>query len=101
MITYVVELELAAALRDEYLAWLRGHVAEMLALPGFCEARIMRRREPPAPAGRVAFAVHYRLRDQAAWRGYLDDHAAHMRAAGVARFGTQVTASRHLLDDLP
>ena len=100
MIVYVVELELAVTLREEYLAWLRGHVAEMLALPGFCEARIMLRRDPPAPAGRVAFAVHYRLRDRAAWQGYLDDHAARMRAAGVARFGTQVAASRRLLDDL-
>lgn len=98
MIVYVVELEMDITLRDEYLAWLDGHVHEMLALPGFTGAEILIRSEPPAPAGRFIVQAHYRLRDRAAWEDYLAHHAARMRAAGLARFGQRVRASRTILE---
>lgn len=98
MIVYVVELEMDASLRDEYLAWLHDHVREMLALPGFIGAEILVRMEPPPPAGRFVVSAHYRLRDHAAFEGYLANHAGHMRAAGVARFGERVRTSRQVLE---
>ena len=98
MIVYVVELEMDAALREEYLTWLDAHVREMLALPGFTGAEILIRREPPMPAGRFIVQSHYRLRDRAAWDGYLADHAARMRHAGLTRFGRRVHASRAILE---
>lgn len=98
MITYMVELEMDAALRDEYLTWLRGHVAEMLALPGFLDAEILTRLDPPPAAGRWVVCASYRLSDLAAWTGYLADHAPRMREAGVARFGNRVQATRRLLE---
>lgn len=55
MILYAVELEMAAALRDEYLAWLNVHVREMLALPGVLGAEIMVPVEPPPPRGAGSF----------------------------------------------
>ena len=72
-----------AAYRD----WLGGHVAELLALPGFLEARGFDVLEPAAAPGRFALCVHYGLRDEAALQDYLDHHAARMRADGLARFG--------------
>lgn len=99
MIVYVVELEMEAALRGEYLAWLRGHVVDMLALPGFLEARILERRDPPPATGHWVVAMHYRLRDRAAWEAYLAGPAAGMRAVGLARFGDRVRASRQVLED--
>lgn len=98
MIAYVVELEMDIALRDEYLAWLDGHVDEMLALPGFTGAEIFIRSEPPPPAGRFIVQAHYRLRDRAAWDDYLAHHAARMREAGLARFGEGVHAARTILE---
>lgn len=100
MILYVVELEMDAALRDEYLAWLDEHVHEMLTLPGFTGAEILIRTEPPPPEGRFVVSAHYRLRNRAAWETYLAGHAPRMRAAGVARFGEQVTARRQILESL-
>lgn len=97
MILYAVELELDTALQDEYRAWLATHVAEMLTLPGFIDARILARLEPPPPAGHVVFVVHYRLRDRAAFDAYVAGPAARMRAAG-ARFGDRVRASRRVLE---
>lgn len=100
MILYQVELEFAVALRDEYLAWLRDHVQAMLALPGFLDADILQRADPPPSEGGWVFCVQYRLRDRAAWDGYLANHAAAMRAAGLARFGTRVAATRRVLETL-
>jgi len=98
MIVYVVELEMEAALRGEYLAWLDDHVREMLALPGFTGADILERRDPPPPVGHWGVDVHYRLRDRAAFETYLREHAPRMRAAGLARFGRQGQASRRVLE---
>lgn len=100
MIIYLVELEMEAGLRDEYLAWLHEHVREMLALPGFVDAEINARIDPPPPAGRCVACVHYRLRDHAAWEAYLAEHAPRLRAAGIARFGERVRAARTLLETL-
>lgn len=98
MIVYTVELEMDAGLRDEYLAWLRAHVAEMLTLPGFLAAEILERRDPPPRPGTWVLSAHYRLRDRLAWESYLADHAGRMREAGRARFGDQVGASRQVLE---
>ena len=35
--------------------------------------------------------MHYRLRDQAALDDYLRDHASHMHATGITRFGAQAS----------
>ncbi|HEX5353365.1 MAG TPA: DUF4286 family protein [Rhodanobacteraceae bacterium] len=98
MILYVVDLEMAATLRDEYMAWLNDHVREMLALPGFESAEIMSPLEPPPSEGRWTICVHYRLRDRAAWQAYLSGHAQRMRQAGSDRFGDRVQASRRVLE---
>lgn len=98
MIIYAVELAMPAALRAEYLAWLDGHVRAMLALPGFLDAQTLIRGDPPPAAGCCVVAVHYRLRDRAAFDGYLAHHAGAMRAAGIARFGDRVQASRQVLE---
>lgn len=98
MIIYTVELEMDVALREAYLPWLRGHVAEMLTLPGFVDAEILVRTEPPPAAGRCVFTTHYRLRDRAAFDDYVAHDAARMRAASAARFGDRVRSSRQLLE---
>src|SRR6185437_6009143 len=64
MIVYLVELEMDAALRDEYLAWLRGHVAEMRAFPGFLGADILAPVDPLPAEGRGILYAQYRLRDR-------------------------------------
>lgn len=97
---YEVTLQVEQAIADDYLAWLRGHVAEMLALPGFLDASVSVVREPAPAAGTVAYCCLYRLRDADALAAYLDQHAPRMRAAGLARFGSRFTASRRILASL-
>ena len=96
-VTYEVDVEVDAAIADEYRDWLRGHIAEMLALPGFTGAQLYMILEPPPSAGCIRLCVHYRLHDQAALDAYLREHAPRMRADGVARFGDRFRASRRVL----
>lgn len=95
-VVYEVSLDVEAGIAAEYRAWLASHVAQMLELPGFESAQVFDVHEP-VDAGRVAWCVHYRLRDVAALEAYLRDHAARMRAEGAARFGERFRARRRIL----
>lgn len=96
MLVYEVNIAVDADLRDEYLGWLRAHVDEILALPGFAGAEVFDVAEP-ADASELRVCVQYRLVDDAALQAYLRDHAPRLRADGTARFGTRMRAQRRVL----
>lgn len=96
-IVYAVSLEVDAQIAEDYLRWLRAHMREIAALPGFTGARLYRQTEPAAAADRVALCVHYTLRDAAALDDYLRDHAPRLRADGEMRFGGRFRAARQVL----
>ena len=98
MIIYAVDLDVAPTCADEYLAWLRDHVREILALPGFVGAAIFARIEPAADDGWLGCTVHYRMTDRAAFDAYLHDHAPRLRADGARRFGGRFRARRAVLE---
>jgi len=99
-VIYEVNVDLDAAIRDEYLAWLREHMREICALPGFESARLFEVGAPAAEAGRTSLCVQYALVDQAALDAYLREHAPRLRAEGVAKFGDRFRASRRVLASL-
>ena len=99
-LVYEVNLDIEAAIGADYLAWLRPHVAEICALPGFTGARLHEVVDPPAPPGRRHLCVQYRLVDAAALEAYLRNHAPRLRADGLARFGGRFVASRRVLTGL-
>ena len=96
-VIYEVNIGLDAAIEAEYRAWLRAHVEEILALPGFIDARLSDVVDPPPAPGRVAICTHYRLRDQAALQDYFERHAPRLRGDGIARFGGRFVATRRIL----
>lgn len=93
-VIYEVNLAVEPAIEDEFADWLQTHVAEMLALPGFEAAETLLEEGPP---DQPVFSVRYRLRDRDALDEYFEQHAARMRADGVARFGGAFRASRRIL----
>lgn len=97
MVVYEVNIDVDAAIAGEYRAWLRGHVEEMLSLPGFSGAEVFEVVESPADPARVRLCVHYRLQDATALDDYLREHAPRMRADGLARFGERFRATRRVL----
>lgn len=96
-VVYEVTLDVDAAIANEYRAWLNRHTAELLALPGFLDARILDVLEPSSP-GRVGLCVQYMLRDRDAYDAYVRDHAERVRGDGIARFGGRFGATRRLLE---
>jgi hypothetical protein len=97
MIVYEVNLEVDAAVVGEFRIWLDGHVAQILALPGFTDAALFEVREPAPAPHRHALCVQYRLRDPAALESYLRDHAPRLRADGATRFPGKFTATRRVM----
>ncbi|WP_165924855.1 DUF4286 family protein, partial [Lysobacter sp. N42] len=87
MLVYEVCVEIEPSVHDAYRAWLTGHVAEILALPGFLGAETFEVVEPQALDAWPAVCVQYRLADEAALAAYLCEHAPRLRADGLARFG--------------
>lgn len=98
---YEVSLDVDAAVAAEFLVWLRAHIGEICALPGFLGADLHEVDEPAPASGRLALCVRYRLRDAAALEAYLRDHAPRMRADGLARFEGRFGASRRAMRVLP
>jgi hypothetical protein len=96
-LVYEVNLEVEAGIATEYRDWLRGHMAEILALPGFLGATMSEVLDPAPPAGFAGLCVQYRLENETAYAAYLRDHAPRMRAEGEARFGGRFRASRRVL----
>jgi len=100
-LVYEVNLEVDRAVAADYRAWLAGHIAEILALPGFIGAEVLDVLDPPPTAGRVGLSVRYWLQDQAAFDAYQREHAPRLRAAGVERWGEHFRARRRVLRTSP
>ena len=99
-VVYEVNLWVDAAIADDYRAWLTTHMRELLALPGFVDARLFEVLEEvlePAVDAELALCVQYTLRDRAALDDYLRLHAPRLREAGIARFGARFRAQRRVL----
>lgn len=96
-VIYEVNLDIDASIATEYRIWLREHVAEICALPGFTGAQQFEVLDPVAAEDRVPLCVQYTLTDTAALDSYLRDHAPRLRADGMARFGGKFTATRRVL----
>ncbi len=92
-ILYEVIITVAPDTRDDYLAWLRPHMDEMLTFDGFRSADLYFNSE-----NENEVTCHYRLRDMAAMETYLAGPAQRMRADGVKRFGDKMSARRRILE---
>ena len=99
-VLYEVTLRVQPVIAGAYRAWLDAHVRELVALPGFVDARVSQvlPAEGDADADAVVFCCHYRLRSRAAFEAYLRDHAPRMREDGLRRFGDGFTATRRVME---
>ena len=89
MVVYEVNLEFDVAISAAYRAWLKGHVSELLGLPGFLSAQVHEVVEPLPTAGRQGLCVRYQVESPGALENYLREHAARLRQEGLERFGEE------------
>ncbi len=99
-IIYEVTLDIQRRAAKRFDAWLKQHMRDMLALPGFLDARLLPPDAiPPLTDARsVRRVVQYRLAGKEDLENYLSQHAARMRAESARYFGKRLTARRRLLD---
>lgn len=95
-LVYEVTLDISADKVDEFDVWLKTHVRDMLALPGFRDARVL--KPEGAEPGAVRRVVQYTLGSRADLDRYVAEHAPRMRAEGAKRFGDKLKASRRVFD---
>jgi hypothetical protein len=99
-LVYEVTLDIDAGEATEFDVWLKEHVREMLALPGFHDARILKPEGPEA--GTERRVVQYTLGSRAELDHYIAEHAPRMREDGIKRFGDKMKATRRVFDlDVP
>jgi Protein of unknown function (DUF3667)/Domain of unknown function (DUF4286) len=100
-VIYEVTLDADAGIRKELDTWLKIHVHDMLQLPGFLDAKILRPKIQSDSAVSVTSmrrVVRYKLTSRKYIEQYFQQHAARMRAEAATRFGQNLQASRRILD---
>ncbi len=97
-IIYEVSCTVSPEVSDAFAAWLRHHVPEVAALPGFLEGR-WGEQVGGAAGGARTFVCWYRLADAAAMERYFAVDAPRMRADGLRRFGERYTATRRVIEE--
>src|SRR5215472_16916117 len=95
-LVYEVTLVIGADQVADFDVWLKAHVRDMLALPGFRDARIL--KPEGAEPGAERRVVQYILGSRADLERYVAEHAPRMRAEGVKRFGDKLKTSRRVFD---
>jgi Protein of unknown function (DUF3667)/Domain of unknown function (DUF4286) len=98
-VAYEAELEIDPTRLNDVEAWLPGHVAELLRLPGFLSVESFRAGE--TADGWVRRKNVYRLASREHLDNYLQNIAPEMSARLRASFGDSVRASRKMLIPAP
>ena len=95
-LVYEVTLDIQADAAVEFDAWLKDHVRQMLALPGFHDARIL--KPESTELGTERRVVQYTLGSRSELDLYLAEQAPQMREDGIKRFGDRMKASRRVFN---
>jgi quinol monooxygenase YgiN len=96
MVVYEVNLTVDPSISEDFLAWLKGHVEEMLEFDGFLGAEIFAAEGASPPQ----YTVHYRLTDRQKLENYFQRHAQRMREDGLRRFPERFSATRRIFQPL-
>lgn len=99
-VIYEVNIDVDPSAKAELLAWLPGHIDELLTLEGFVGAELWEVEgatdaSDDVPA-RERLSVHYQLESRQALERYFADHAERLRGDG-ARFAGRMAISRRVL----
>lgn len=98
-VIYEVNLELNKEIADEYMAWLRPHMMDMLQFEGFISGKISsfeRVKEYNDPQI-VPYVVTYRVRSREDLQKYFDYGATKMRGQATSKFKGKFKAWRRVI----
>eukprot|EP00299_Pterocystis_sp_00344_P007540 c248_g1_i1.p1 GENE.c248_g1_i1~~c248_g1_i1.p1 ORF type:complete len:349 (+),score=95.06 c248_g1_i1:42-1049(+) len=95
-VVYEVNVDVDEDIADQFQTWLHHHIKEMIAIPGFTGAFCAEVEKTDANEKKRKWTIQYRLVSRQALEDYFTNHAARMRADGLARFPGKFTAIRRI-----
>jgi hypothetical protein len=97
MVIYEVNLTINKDVYPEFGLWLKGHVKEMLQLPGFIKAKILKPENEPL-LKQEKLTVQYQLENRAFLELYFTQFATEMRKEGLSRFPDKFSSERRIFE---
>jgi hypothetical protein len=92
-----VAVQIDIAVAAEWLDWMRRvHVPEVMATGCFLDCHLAEVVEPPAAAGRAAFAIEYAAPSLATLRQYQARYAPGLQRSHTERYAGRFEASRSI-----
>ena len=96
MIIYNVTINIDDAVHDEWLAWIREHIPQVLATGKFAEAKLTKVLVKEEMGG-TTYSVQYKAHSREALAYYAED-AERLRGDGANRFADKMLAFRTELE---
>lgn len=97
MVIYEVNLAIDEDVYPQFQLWLKKHVKEMLELPGFIQASILK-PENERTADQEKLTVQYQLDNRESLNGYFAEFAFKMREEGLNLFKDKFSAQRRIFE---
>lgn len=97
MIIYEVNLLIENNIFSDFKNWLKEHIAEMLMLDGFIEAKVLTDAASETNTDKKILIVQYLVASLKDLQKYFDHSAKIMRQKGFDKFGKQFAAERRIL----
>ncbi len=97
MVIYEVNLAIDGDIYPQFQLWLKKHVKEMLQLPGFIQAHILK-PESERTADQEELIVQYQLENREALDVYFAEFALKMREEGLNLFKDKFFAQRRVFE---
>lgn len=96
MFVYEVNLEINSSVYDDFVAWLKPHINELLQFKGFVKANLLLDTDSNSTETKK-IKVDYYLDSHETYDEYVKVHAPRMRGDGIKLFEGKFTATRRFL----
>jgi hypothetical protein len=97
MIIYNVTTNIDESIHNEWLAWIKAHIPQVLATGKFTEAKLTKVLVEEDLGG-TTYSVQYRAKSREALDAYYKDDADRLRKEGLSKFADKMLAFRTELE---
>lgn len=97
MIIYNVTTNIDASIGEQWLAWIKEHIPQVLATGHFIEAKLTKVLVEDQE-GSLTYSVQYRAKSREALANYYKNDAAKLRQEALQTFGDKALAFRTELE---
>lgn len=97
MIIYNVTTNIDESIHNEWLAWIKAHIPQVLATGKFVEAKLTKVLVEEDLGG-TTYSVQYRAKSREALDAYYKDDADRLRKEGLSKFADKMLAFRTELE---